>query len=181
MSPGLFATCCLVVLITTMSCTVKKTQTFSDNYLLEEELEKLESLFTERDSLNVEVSKVDVAWHLDHSLKVINAISDSMKASKPQDYKLKPKLGWLYIFTFNQIPRGVAQSPSFTLPPDTILTEDLFEQLNRARENMNSFDELDSKSHFIHPLLGILNKRRTKKFLKIHTQHHISIIQDILN
>jgi hypothetical protein len=41
-------------------------------------------------------------------------------------------------------------------------------------------EHLDAKSNFMHPYFGQLNLKQTKKFLALHTKHHLKIIDDIL-
>ncbi|MBQ4819064.1 DUF1569 domain-containing protein [Aquimarina sp. MMG016] len=144
------------------------------------ELNKIEHYLVHSDSINKEVSKVAVAWHLDHSLKVINGISDSLQNSDPTAYKRKFNIARFFSFTFGFIPRGRAQSPKYVLPPDTIKTEDIVAQLSLARDKLVALDSLDDKSNFNHPVFNQLNKQQAKKFIKIHTRHHLKIVRDIL-
>ncbi|MEO0902674.1 MAG: hypothetical protein AAFY00_11940, partial [Bacteroidota bacterium] len=39
---------------------------------------------------------------------------------------------------------------------------------------------LSEDAHFEHPNFDVINKGQTKRFLKIHTGHHLKIIKDIL-
>ncbi len=154
-------------------------QPSNDNYM-NSELNKIEHYLVHRDSLNTEVSKVAVAWHLDHSLKVINGIFDRLQASDPKKYKKKFNAPRLFSFTFGFIPRGRAQSPKSVLPPDTINTGDIVEQLVLARDKMVGLQALDEKSNFKHPVFDRLNKKQAKRFIEIHTRHHLKIVNDIL-
>ncbi len=149
------------------------------NYM-KSELNKIEEYLIHRDSLNKEVSRVAVAWHLDHSLKVINGICDSLQKSKPTAYKRKFNMARTFSFTFGFIPRGRAQSPKSVLPPDTIKTDDIVSQLAIARDKLSILDALDDKSNFKHPVFNQLNKKQAKKFIEIHTRHHLKIVRDIL-
>ncbi|MFD2561623.1 DUF1569 domain-containing protein [Aquimarina rubra] len=133
-----------------------------------------------RDRVNTKVSKVPIAWHLDHSLKVINRIHDVLKSSDPTVYEKRFNLARRFSFAFGYIPRGKGKSPGSVLPPDDIQTEDILSQLEIARENIADFKSFDADVNFIHPVFGQLNKKQAKQFLKIHTKHHLKIIQDIL-
>ncbi len=141
---------------------------------------KLESHIPKRDSLSIEVSKADVAWHLDHTLKVINSISKGLINSEPSDKKVSVSLAKTYVFTSGKIPRGRAQAPKSVTPPEEILTEDLYKQLKEAKEILIEAQKVDKKIKFEHPVFGVLSKRQTLKFIKIHTNHHLSIIHDVL-
>ncbi|MDY8134025.1 DUF1569 domain-containing protein [Aquimarina sp. 2201CG5-10] len=133
-----------------------------------------------RDSVNTKVSKAPIAWHLDHCLKVINRIHDILKSSDPKIYKKRFNSIRLFSFTFGYIPRGRGQAPAAVLPPDNIKTEDLLSQLEQARKNLKDLETMEKDSNFIHPVFGQLNIPQTKRFLKIHTQHHLKIVKDIL-
>ncbi len=108
----------------------------SKSDFMKSELNKIEQYLIHRDSLDKEVSKVAVAWHLDHSLKVINAIYDSLQHSDPSAYKKSFNMARTLSFTFGYIPRGRAQSPKSVLPPDTIKTDDIVSQLAIARNKL---------------------------------------------
>jgi len=41
-------------------------------------------------------------------------------------------------------------------------------------------DSLKPGNFVIHPMFGHLNLKATKKMLKLHTRHHIDIINDII-
>ncbi|WP_299314091.1 DUF1569 domain-containing protein [uncultured Aquimarina sp.] len=133
-----------------------------------------------RDCVNANVSEVPIAWHLDHSLKVINKIHDVLKSSDSTVYEKRFNLVRSFSFTFGFIPRGRGESPGSVLPPNDIKTEDILSQLEIARENLSELSSLELNANFIHPVFGQLNKKQAKRFLKIHTKHHLKIIQDIL-
>jgi hypothetical protein len=47
-------------------------------------IKDLESKIEFKDAVNLNISKSDVAWHLDHSLKVINSVITVLKKSNPE-------------------------------------------------------------------------------------------------
>ncbi|OEK05531.1 hypothetical protein BFP71_09730 [Roseivirga misakiensis] len=147
---------------------------------MDKHFDKIESLIPLRDSLNAEVSKSDVAWHIDHMLKVVNKIYDSLSSSDPTEYKYQFSLARPFVFLWGDFPRGIATSPKVVLPPDNINTADIYTQLKEARDKMDRFDELPKKSFFYHFAFKNLNRRRTKRFIEVHTKHHLKIIRDIL-
>ncbi|WP_420603846.1 DUF1569 domain-containing protein [Flagellimonas sp.] len=147
---------------------------------LNKEFSQIEAYILQRDSFNPKVSKVDVAWHLDHMLKTINVICKSLEASNPAAFKPNFSLTRTLIYAWGDFPRGVAKSPRVVLPPDNILTEDLYIQIEMAKENLQKIQDLDSKVHFEHPYFSVINKRQSIKFLKIHTRHHLKIVADIV-
>lgn len=50
---------------------------------------------------------------------------------------------------------------------------------NSIYEQSKKIEHFDKNAFFEHPLFGVLNKKDTMKFLKMHTTHHLKIIQDI--
>lgn len=150
------------------------------NPYLKELLDETESLFPQKDFCNPRISSAAVAWHLDHLLKVINRVYETMKKSDPAEYKNDFKIARAILFAARKIPRGAAKSPKSVLPPKEISMDSLHEQLELARNYMKSIDQLDKNQHFKHFSFGFLNRSKTKTFLEIHTIHHLDIIKDII-
>ena len=148
---------------------------------LDRELIQLAEFVPHRDSLNTAISKVDIAWHLDHTLKVINRIYDSLQASDPEAYVLNLNPARILVFTSGELPRGKGKAPASVVPPDDIHTQDILSQLAEAREKVPLLDSLHTSASFVHPVFGRLNTKYAKRFLEIHTQHHLKIIEDILS
>ncbi|TMU55391.1 DUF1569 domain-containing protein [Flagellimonas algicola] len=147
---------------------------------LDPEFSKIASYISHRDAINPKVSKVDVAWHLDHMLKTVIVICKSLEASKPEEYKSNFNFTRTVIYAWGDFPRGVAKSPRVVRPPDVILTEDLHLQIAAAKEGLKTIQELDENAHFDHPYFSKLNKKQSIRFLKIHTRHHLKIVRDII-
>ncbi|MEM8506991.1 MAG: DUF1569 domain-containing protein [Bacteroidota bacterium] len=152
----------------------------SEKDTIENALDELESYFPKRDSSNPKVSKVPVAWHLDHSMRTINEIYKALQDSNPQEYKRDLNLGRSFLLLRNKIPRGRAEAPEIVMPPDTIYMDSLYVQLATARTSIQAYDALPKKAFFTHPYLGRLKKRTALRFIDIHTEHHLKIIRDIL-
>lgn len=148
--------------------------------LLQKELDELEKMIPRSDMIDPKISAKGVDWHIDHSLKVIIGIIGALRKSDPLKYRWKFSLPRLYIFTRNSFPRGKGRSPKAVLPPDLITKKDIHTQLEEARKRLNELVGLESKNHFKHPLFGVLNLRQSKRFLKLHTMHHLKIVKDIV-
>ena len=129
---------------------------------------------------NVKISNVSVGWHLDHSLKVINSVFDALKNSDPAKYKSQFNGLRILAFTLRSFPRGKAKSPKRVLPPEIIIKEDVKKQLEFAIDNFKVFQDLKENQYFEHPIFKKLNKKKAIKFLKLHTNHHLKIVKDIL-
>ncbi len=147
---------------------------------LEGLLNTLSSYIDKKDKVNVNISKTSVGWHLEHSFIVVSKITEALKQSTPANYKWKFNFVKIVVFTFNKIPRGKGKAPKTVLPSDIITIENLKAHTNNALEKISEIKGLTSKNYFLHPYFGHLNLGETVKFLTIHTQHHLNIINDIL-
>lgn len=148
--------------------------------ILNELISKIEAYIPKKDIRNDVVSKSNIGWQLDHALKVINGVCGIMIKTNPNKYKKEFNLMRTVLFPLCFIPRGRAKSPKIVLPPSIILKEDLLEQLQSARKNIENTKPLPKTSHFKHHVFGMLSKKQTLRFLEIHTKHHLKIIDDIL-
>ena len=152
----------------------------SDPEFMDDQLAEIERLIPERDALNSEVSQVPIAWHLDHMLKTINNICVALEASDPAEFESSFDFTRTMSLTLNYIPRGRAQAPDAVKPPDIIHTEALSAQLQEARTRLQQAFQLDEDAHFDHPIFGTINRGNTLRFIEVHTNHHLKIINDIL-
>ena len=151
-----------------------------ENGFMNERLEEMEVYFDYRDASNSTISEVDVAWQLDHSLKVINNIIKSLIASDPRAYQINFNISRTLVFTRGDFPRGVAQAPESVIPSDDITDQELKDQLQLAREQLASMAELDPRASYNHAVFGLLDRNETARLLVVHTDHHLKIIRDIL-
>ncbi|PWG06110.1 DUF1569 domain-containing protein [Polaribacter aquimarinus] len=147
---------------------------------LENKLNSIENYISDFEQRNLKISKATVGWHLDHSLKVINAVISSMEKSDPNLYQDNFKFLGKLLLSLNFFPKGKAKAPKYLLPPDTILKEEIVSQLKLAKENINKIEKLDTNVFFKHPLFGNVNKKRVVPFLNAHTNHHLKIVKSIL-
>lgn len=143
-------------------------------------IKRLEQALPQADKINTDVSKRGVDWHLEHSLKIIKSISNTVAASDPKDFTPKFHMGKYYILWTNQIPRGKGRSPKPFDNKDAIDISKLPERFEDAKKGLASLESLHPKQHFRHPMFGDLNLKQAKKFIKIHTTHHLDIIEEIV-
>lgn len=141
---------------------------------------RLENALPKAATINPKVSKRGVDWHLEHSLKIINSICDTLVASDPKAFKPKFSIIKTLILWTGKMPRGKAPSPKPFNNKEEIDREQLPIYLKKAKEALVSIENLPAKSHFPHPMFGHLNLKEGKKFIEIHTNHHLAIIDDIL-
>ncbi|MBC7642606.1 MAG: DUF1569 domain-containing protein [Flavobacterium sp.] len=147
---------------------------------LEKLVQELETNIVHKDKIKLDISKSDIAWQIDHSLKVINGIIFQLKNSNPKDYNWTFNLKRLLVFTLNKIPRGKATAPKSVQAFERIYETYLIDQIEISKKLISDIENLDKNCNFKHPYFDILNKKQTIKFLNIHTNHHLKIIKDIL-
>ncbi|MEM6377377.1 MAG: hypothetical protein AAF705_04135 [Bacteroidota bacterium] len=148
---------------------------------LAKEMTDLENMLPYREYQEGSISKVSVAWHMDHSLKVINRITDSLRRSNSKDYHYFPNPLRILVFATGKITRGKGRAPEVVLPPSTIVLKDILLQLEEAGRNLKFLDSMHHQSHFRHPAFGTLNLKASKRFIDIHTNHHLEIMKDIIS
>jgi len=148
--------------------------------VLENRLELLECYIPYFEQTNNAVSKASVAWHLDHSLKVINAVVKSMENSDPTLYQNDFKFLGKVLLRLGFFPRGKVKAPKHVKPPEVILKSAIIDQLEEARQNIKRIQNLDERAYFKHPVFGNTNKFKVARFLDTHTNHHLKIVKSIL-
>lgn len=145
-------------------------------------LEQLQSDISYFDKENIDVSGGSVGWHIEHSLKTIDQIVNACKNSNPSKYQWHFNFNRFLILSITKkIPRGKAKAPKVVRPEGEISKESLQLHLEKVSQNLENWNGLDKNVHFPHPFFGILNKKETEKFLVLHTNHHLQIIEDICN
>lgn len=147
---------------------------------LEQLLQQLQNHIPNHEKSNLAVSKSTVGWQIDHSLLVINNVIDQLRNSNPENYKWKFKGIRIYIQIINKIPRGKVRVPKSVTPIDVATIQELATILELAKKNITELKMLCPNCYFTHPFFGDLNIKSAIWFLKLHTKHHLKIIEDIL-
>ena len=80
-----------------------------------------------------------------------------------------------------KFPRGKATAPSFTKPSSEITANLVLESIAESRKQLELLSSANKDQYFTHPIFGYLQQSDTIKFLGVHTNHHVKIINDILN
>ena len=143
-------------------------------------LQQLENHISNFEKTNPKVSNSTVGWQIDHCLLVINGIIGQLEISDPLKYQPKWTFPKFMVFTTGKIPRGKAQAPKVVIPNQVATQEELLAKLAAAKNNVLKLDSFSENQFFNHPFFKDLNVKQTKKFLTIHTKHHLKIIEDIL-
>lgn len=142
-------------------------------------LNDLEEKISKHTISNPEISKSNVGWQIEHILLTINAIIENIEKSDPQNYRWRFSLSKTMVFALNKIPRGRAKSPK-VVTPEHYDEQTLAHHLQFTKTKIRQLENLDSNKYFNHPFFGDLKLKKAVKFLEIHTNHHIEIINDIL-
>jgi hypothetical protein len=127
-----------------------------------------------------EVSQGSVGWHVEHCLLTVNGILAALAKSNPADYKWTFNFTRLLVFTMGKIPRGRAKSPKVVQPKENILENDLRIHLSETKVKIKDLDAISDDAFFNHPYFGNLKRKQAMRFLEIHTNHHLEIINDIV-
>ncbi len=140
---------------------------------------QLESSIPDYEKTNASVSQSTIGWQIDHSLLVLIGVINELKKSNPDNYKWKFNKTRLLLTIINTIPRGKAKAPNSVNPSDNITIEGLILKMELAKKQITDLEKLPAHSYFTHPIFGDLKLKSALWFLKLHTRHHLKIIQDI--
>lgn len=143
-------------------------------------IKELENRIPDLEKLDPATSSSPVGWHIEHSLLTIDKIVEAVSKSDPREYKWRFNFARLLVFTINKIPRGRAKAPDSVQPKTEFTTATLKIHVAATTEKTRALNSLEANSFFIHPFFDKLNLKPTIKFLRLHTQHHLAIINDII-
>lgn len=141
---------------------------------------QLENHIPNLEKTNPNVSISTVGWQIDHCLLVINGIISQLEISNPTAFQPKWNFPKFMVFTTGKIPRGKAKAPKVVMPIQVATQNELKAKLEAAKNNVLKLDSFSENQFFNHPFFKDLNVKQTKRFLTIHTKHHLKIIEDIL-
>lgn len=147
---------------------------------IKDQLQKIESLLPKIDVTNNKVSKASVGWHLEHLLLILNSSLKGLTMTNPKDYKPKFGIKKFIFLNFGLIPRGKIRAPKQFIPLEIPTQESISKLLNLAKERLEAAANLPEKSFITHPFLGDFDRKTTLKFLWLHSNHHLKIVDDIL-
>ncbi len=148
---------------------------------LNELINQLEANIDFENQLNLKVSKASAGWHIDHSLRVVIGVINVLKNSNPEEYKKTFSFKKIIVYTLGFIPRGKGKAPKAVRTFEPIAKNDLVTLLLSTRKSVEEIPNLNSDSFFKHPYFGDLKCKEAMYFTKLHTKHHIKIIEDIVN
>ena len=149
--------------------------------ILEKEMQQMENALAHFNKKNESISKSGVDWHIDHNLRVIYTVCKTLQQSNEKDYKWSFNLTKSYLFLKGSFPKGRAKAPKAVVSKSEIIKEVIEGRLKTTRVLLKEIENLPKRSHFKHPVFGVLNLKESKTLLKIHTKHHLKIIDKIIS
>ena len=146
---------------------------------LERSIAQLQAHLVDAPLSSPSVSSVPVAWHIEHALMVIQKITASVARSDPGDYRRRFHWARALLFALGRMPRGRGKAPD-AVRPAPAGTPDWTSLFDGARSAVRLLETVHPDRFFVHPALGVLNRKDTFTLLDIHSRHHLAIIRDIL-
>jgi hypothetical protein len=141
---------------------------------------QLETKIPYSEKMNTAISKASVGWHVQHSILAMSQIINAVEKSDPANYKYKFNMQRFVVYTLNKIPRGRAKAPESVIPAKKINADEVKQKVELLKTRLDVLKTLQPDNYFKHPYFGDLNLKATIKMLKLHTQHHLNIINDII-
>jgi hypothetical protein len=126
------------------------------------------------------ISTSSIGWQIAHTSKVIARVVTALSTADKNLYVKKFSVLKYIILTTGKIPRGKGKAPKASLPEGEITLASLKENILKAKEKLALLNNIDNDNYFPHPLFGDLKLKEAKRFLTVHTNHHLKIINDIL-
>ena len=143
-------------------------------------IEELETKIPHSEKINKIISAGSVDWHIHHCLLVGLQIIQAVEKSDPETYSWKFNMRKTSVYTLNKIPRGRAKAPESVLPNEQMSAGEMKLTFELLKTRLQVLKTLHPDNYFKHPFFGNLNVKATIKMLKLHTKHHIGIINDII-
>jgi hypothetical protein len=143
-------------------------------------VDQLSTYIPVSEKVNGTISEVNIGWHIEHACLVIIKITETIKKSNPDEYKRNFSIKKFFVFLTRKFPRGKAKAPAAVMPVEQLSETHLLESIANAKKAIEELNNCTKNQFFTHPIFGKLNQPQTFPFLGIHTNHHISIIKDIV-
>jgi hypothetical protein len=144
-------------------------------------LRQIEDRITRPDRTAPAVSAWSVHRHLDHTalsaLHMARLIRD-LGAGRGESSG-RPKLTGRVVLLTGWIPRGKGKAPDFTAPAESVDAARVREMVEEVRAILAEDGSPRGKLRAPHPLLGSFTARQWRRFLTVHTRHHLKIVRDI--
>lgn len=85
-----------------------------------------------------------------------------------------------------RIPRGRAKAPSLAEPVADVSSKELSTRLRKQKGYLDRIasqreEVVNLRQRFRHPLLGEFSARDGVRFVRVHTDHHLRIVREIMH
>ncbi|WCL82857.1 DUF1569 domain-containing protein [Saprospira sp. CCB-QB6] len=148
--------------------------------MAQQSLTQLKQYLDQAPLLAPQVSARGVDWHIEHSLKAAVAMLQAIVESEPAQFKPKFSPSKSLILATGKIPRGKAKAPKMINNREEIDLSSLPTLFEQTEELLQKVQEQAEKAYFDHPFFGHLKRNQGIKFVAIHSNHHLKIIEDII-
>ena len=125
-------------------------------------------------------------WHLASANLLIFSAVEKLYKDEAEDILRTggPTLAGWFVLGTGRLPRGRAKAPDPLQAPPEILRPDALRLFQQSKAMMASLAQRaqflhEPKGRLNHFALGNLNALQWLKFSRIHTAHHLSIIQEV--
>ncbi len=144
-------------------------------------LEGLRDAVSAADRQAPAVSGWSTGMHIHHCGLAMIEICQALAASTPPPPPSRLSLAAAFVFHSGRIPRGKGQAPAISVPEVALSTDELVSILDQSEKLVAEAGDLDPQNWFEHFAFGILKRDRALRLIRIHNNHHLRIIQDILS
>jgi hypothetical protein len=117
---------------------------------------------------------------IEHTLLATIGILQAVVGSQPCTEKVKKSFLRRLIFLTGIIPRGRGKSPEAAVPKEQATESELRDLLVKTNEAVQKATESHTDCWWDHFAFGVLKKDDALRFVRIHNNHHLKIISDIL-
>jgi hypothetical protein len=141
---------------------------------------KLESAIPHHELIAPNISIVSVGWHIEHSLLTLDSIINSLGKSNPDDYKRSFDIRRTVVMLLRKFPRGKIKAPKAVRPATGFNSDTLSQHIVLSGKSLKMLEHLSAGHYFTHPFLGDFKLKAAIQFMKVHTNHHLHIINEII-
>ncbi len=125
------------------------------------------------------MSRWSVGMHVQHCCLAMIGVCEALLASSPPPPRRSFSPLTELILLTGRIPRGRAKAPEQAEPREAVSPGELASLIDRSEKLLAAARLAPSGSWFRHFALGVLDRNRSLKFIRIHNAHHLRITRDI--
>jgi len=141
-------------------------------------LAELRAALLEADACAPQVSAWSAGMHVQHCALVMLEVAGALASSAPPPAGRPSVLGHV-LLRLGRIPRGRAKSPATVRPPERVDPAEVTGLLEKAERALRDVEGMAPAAWFRHFAFGTLRRDRALRFVRIHNDHHLRIVEDI--